>query len=315
MMKLMVRRIAGVEGQNFSLELGAGVAPAPRSSTGGAHLGEETAARRMAGVPRNLPLALPTLRPNYQPLEPISLRWANPIESWPIYLAPIREGDGRGPITVLVHGAGYGSCKDASRIASGLTGAELPGEVHLLHWPTPSVAISAGAAYLGGLFSGAARGRATAAGVETAKAGQAQAEDFAVHLGRVLASLGATPERPLRLVGHSLGAHLLISALGNEHLQKLPIDEVVLLAGCTSAQVDVAQLERQGLKRLINVYSSQDSSLRTANGYLGSLAGTTPLSLGRPILQTEVLSLGTELPHDGYWAQLPAILRALGSGA
>lgn len=171
-------------------------------------------------------------------------------------------------------------------------------------------------AMLGGGGLGAATvgvGKAIAYFLDHYKSVEARVDEVAQTLLPELANYlhaEALPVRRINLVGHSLGARILVKSLlaSPETARELPLNNVLLMGGaiCTSSPWDEVSAPLQG--RLINCHSSKDWALAIKpdnERCIGRYA--IPLT---PALKAKVSNVHlATFDHAAYWPQLKTVVQ------
>lgn len=171
-------------------------------------------------------------------------------------------------------------------------------------------------AMLGGGGLGAATvgvGKAIAYFLDHYKSVEARVDEVAQTLLPELANYlhaEALPVRRINLVGHSLGARILVKSLlaSPEVARELPLHNVLLMGGaiCTSSPWDEVSAPLQG--RLINCHSSKDWALAIKpdnERCIGRYA--IPLT---PALKAKVSNVHlATFDHAAYWPQLKTVVQ------
>ncbi|MBO0497008.1 DUF726 domain-containing protein [Pseudomonas sp. Marseille-Q1929] len=171
-------------------------------------------------------------------------------------------------------------------------------------------------AMLGGGGLGAATvgvGKAIAYFLDHYKSVEARVDEVAQTLLPELANYlhaEALPVRRINLVGHSLGARILVKSLlaSPEAARELPLNNVLLMGGaiCTSSPWDEVSAPLQG--RLINCHSSKDWALAIKpdnERCIGRYA--IPLT---PALKAKVSNVHlATFDHAAYWPQLNTVVQ------
>ena len=171
-------------------------------------------------------------------------------------------------------------------------------------------------AMLGGGGLGAATvgvGKAIAYFLDHYKSVEARVDEVAQTLLPELANYlhaEALPVRRINLVGHSLGARILVKSLlaSPEAARELPLHNVLLMGGaiCTSSPWDEVSAPLQG--RLINCHSSKDWALAIKpdnERCIGRYA--IPLT---PALKAKVSNVHlATFDHAAYWPQLKTVVQ------
>ncbi|MBI6565518.1 DUF726 domain-containing protein [Pseudomonas synxantha] len=118
------------------------------------------------------------------------------------------------------------------------------------------------------------------------------------------------PVRRINLIGHSLGARILVKSLlaSPEIARELPLNNLLLMGGaiCTSSPWDDVSAPLKG--RLINCHSSKDWAL--------AMKPDTERCIGRyaidvtPALKTKVTNVHlASFDHAAYWPQLKTVVQ------
>lgn len=171
-------------------------------------------------------------------------------------------------------------------------------------------------AVLGGGSLGAATvgvGKAIAYFLDHYKSVEARVDEVAKSLLPELANYlhgESLDVRRINLIGHSLGARILVKSLlaSPETARELPLDNLLLMGGaiCTSSPWDVVSAPLKG--RVINCHSSKDWAL--------AIKPDTERCIGRyaipvtPALKAKVTNVHlATFDHAAYWPQLQAVVQ------
>lgn len=172
------------------------------------------------------------------------------------------------------------------------------------------------ASMLGGGGLGAATvgvGRAIAYFLDHYKSVEARVDEVARTLLPELAGYlhdESLPVRRINLIGHSLGARILVKSLlaSPDIARELPLNNLLLMGGaiCTSSPWDDVSAPLKG--RLINCHSSKDWAL--------ALKPDSERCIGRyaidvtPALKTKVTNVHlASFDHAAYWPQLKTVVQ------
>jgi hypothetical protein len=235
------------------------------------------------------------------------------------HLLPLAHGPE--PVTqVFIHGYhAVGSKRALERLAGRIMAARPAGQVHLLYWHSGSWRME-GAALLGQayrLYRGLRLARAfnpawlvadaaawAGASAWRFKHYERQAETLGRDLQRHLEWIEAPADRPLHLIGHSLGARTLVTALDEGALAGFRPVDCVLLGGAADLDADWPQRLARLEGRLYNVWSSADRVLACTPDARRRV-GRHPIPLDDPRLANHELE---GMGHTDYWARLAEFL-------
>lgn len=237
------------------------------------------------------------------------------------------DGAEDGPINVYVHGYFNGAQGNRLKINESIYDADPPGDSYLLEWDSGTLigAIVKGAIHsvplilIPGGKEGkviiktvkfAARsnaGRAIVGGHYRGKKGMARAigDQFA----DIIDNIPDVSDHPVNLVGHSLGALALFTALtASEELNThFDINDVVFMGGVVEsleAEAKMSFLLDQIQGRLYNVYSESDFVLRGPSIFASQIGRNPIKHKSAQIANWNCQGTG----HTDYWKKLDEIM-------
>ncbi len=254
------------------------------------------------------------------------------VQNIPIVFRPLREAD-NGIVNILVHG--YAGAEDASALeAFAETCAGLPeASSFLLHWDAGNLAKAAmqgawervsGAEVsslplrsLSRLFGpvGGVLAWVTDAAIGGAEGAwrlfgdvRDRADRLAEGLSEVLREFVASRRvSVLNLVGHSLGARILVHGGAGGGFRNLPLRDVVLMGGAVSWPESGVPLPSGA--RLFNLYSQTDGTLRlTREDCIGQSGLPDAIARKKHVRQIHCKGYG----HTDYWPNLADLSRITG---
>jgi hypothetical protein len=232
-------------------------------------------------------------------------------------------------INVFIHGyKALGSPEQFAAAAELILAARPAGPVYFLHWKagdwsTTRAVIAARSAYRAARVAKLTNpwsyvidvGLLAATEIAQFKLMERRSTELGKNLKRHLCGIPGAKSRPINLIGHSLGARVIHSALANEDWSDYQFNDCVFLAGAADLNADNwPQCLAQIAGRLFNGYSKNDAVLSITPD-LRRRVGNYPMPDVWIDGQNKIVNKNCgRTTHTEYWNRLEFLLPKVWEG-